>query len=130
MTRKILIVEDDPVTRTLLTRILGDREVAVLEAVNGQEGWDIVRREMPDLIIADMLIPKIDGLELCRKIKTDPVLKLVKVVLISAVYKDFHHKTEIRESRADAFIEKPVEAKALRETVKRLLLEADREVET
>jgi len=129
ITHKIAIIDDDPVTRALLAKILDREDLQVMQASDGQEAWDMIQREVPDLVISDMLIARIDGLELCRKIKRDPILKLVKVILMSAVYKGFHHKAEIRESKADDFIEKPIQAKVLREKVDRLLLEADKAIE-
>ena len=129
ITHKIAIIDDDPVTRTMLARILDREDLKIMQASDGQEGWDMIQREVPDLVISDMLIARIDGLDLCRKIKRDPILKLVKVILISAIYKGFHHRAEIRESQADDFIEKPIQAKVLKEKVDRLLLEADKSIE-
>jgi len=122
---KIIVIDDDPVTRTMLARILGRDDLKVLQASDGQEGWSLVQSEAPDLVISDMLISRIDGLDLCRKIKEDPNLNLVKVILISAVYKGFRYKSEIRASKADDFIAKPIQADILKETVDRLLREAD-----
>ncbi len=129
ITHKIAIIDDDPVTRAMLAKILDRIDLKIIQACDGREGWEMIQREVPDLVISDMLIPRIDGLELCRKIKTDPVLKLVKVILISAVYKGIHHRAEIRECKADDFIEKPIQAKILREKLDRLLLESDKAVE-
>jgi DNA-binding response OmpR family regulator len=129
ITHKIAIIDDDPVTRAMLAKILDREDLKILQAGDGQLGWDMIQREVPDLVITDMLIPRIDGLDLCRQIKRDPILKLVKVILMSAVYKGFHHKAEIRESKADDFIEKPIQAKVLKEKVDRLLLEGDKAIE-
>jgi DNA-binding response OmpR family regulator len=124
-THKIVIIEDDPVTRTMLAKILSREDLKVLQASDGQEGWSLIQSEAPDLVITDMLISRIDGLELCRKIKEDRNLNLIKVILISAVYKGFRFKSDIRESKADDFIAKPIQADILREKVDRLLAGTD-----
>jgi len=74
-----------------------------------------------------MLIPKIDGLNLCKKIKETPELKNTKVIMITAVYKGIPFRHEAKELGADAFIEKPVDTKELISKIEALLSESKNE---
>ncbi|MFQ6109396.1 MAG: PleD family two-component system response regulator [Candidatus Aminicenantales bacterium] len=119
--KKIVIVDDDRVTLTMLQMLLTKSGYLVLTAQDGEEGLELAQKEKPDLLITDMLIPKVDGLELCRRIKGNPKLKDIKVILISAVYKSVSFKFEAKESGAADFIEKPVDTAKLINRVKVLL---------
>src|SRR4030042_5703875 len=87
MFTKIVLVEDDPVTLRLLEGILGQNDFLVRSARDGQAGLALVRKEKPDLVISDVVLPKLDGLGLCDQIKSDPELGRTKVILLTAVYK-------------------------------------------
>jgi CheY-like chemotaxis protein len=117
---KILIVDDDRVTLTMLEMILSRHGYQVLSAKDGEEGWQLASQEQPDAVISDMLIPKIHGLDLCAKIKKDPQLKDIKVILMTAVYKGAAFQFEARDSGADHFIEKPIDTNALLDELKKL----------
>jgi CheY-like chemotaxis protein len=126
MFKKIVLVEDDPVTLRLLEGILSQNDFLVRSAQDGQAGLALVRKERPDLVISDVLLPKLDGLGLCDQIKSDPELGRTKVILITAVYKNIALKHIVRDSRADAVIEKPVDSASLVRKIKSLLPEADK----
>ena len=121
MKGKILIVDDDRVTLTMLEMILSRHGYQVLSAKDGEEGWQLASQERPDAVVSDMLIPKIHGLDLCEKIKKDPQLKEIKVILMTAVYKGAAFQFEARDSGADHFIEKPIDTNALLDELKKLL---------
>jgi len=126
MFKKIVLVEDDPVTLRLLEGILGQNDFLVRSAQDGQAGLALVRKERPDLVISDVVLPKLDGLDLCEQIKSDPALGQIKVILITAVYKNIALKHVVRGSRADAVIEKPLDPASLIRKIKSLLPEADK----
>ncbi len=81
----ILIVEDSPVNQKILSGLLDKAGFAILTADNAREALDILRIEIPDLIILDIIMPEMDGIELCRQIKQDPDLRDVPVIFISAL---------------------------------------------
>jgi len=105
--KKILLVDDDRVTLTMMQMILSKGGYEVLTAIDGEEGNEKAQDTNPDLIISDILIPKVDGLELCRRVKQDPPLNHTKVILMSGVYKGATFKVEAKEAGADDFVEKP-----------------------
>ena len=121
MKSKILIIDDDRVTLTMLEMILSRHGYKVLSAKDGAEGFELASKEKPDVMISDMLIPKIHGLELCTKIKEDPLLKDIKIILMTAVYKGATFQFEAKESGADHFIEKPIDTNDLLDKLKELL---------
>ncbi|RPJ03798.1 MAG: response regulator, partial [Deltaproteobacteria bacterium] len=71
---KILIVEDDANSRTYLERALKSQGYSVESAANGVAGLERVKQSRPDLIISDIMMPEMDGFELCRRVKTDEQL--------------------------------------------------------
>jgi sigma-B regulation protein RsbU (phosphoserine phosphatase) len=111
--RKILIVDDDRVTLTMLEMILSRHKYQVLSARDGSQGLEQVKQEHPDVVICDMLIPKIHGLELCKMIKQNPDIMQTKVILMTAVYKGTAFKFEAKNCGADSFIEKPINTNEL-----------------
>jgi CheY-like chemotaxis protein len=121
MQSKILIIDDDRVTLTMLEMILSRHGYQVLSAKDGAEGLELAAKEKPDAVISDMLIPKIHGLELCTKIKQDPQLKDIKVILMTAVYKGATFQFEAKNSGADQFIEKPIDTNELLDKLDKLL---------
>ena len=121
MKSKILIIDDDRVTLTMLEMILSRHGYQVLSAKDGAEGLELITKEKPDAVISDMLIPKIHGLELCTKIRQDPQLKDIKVILMTAVYKGVAFQFEAKDSGADHFIEKPIDTNELLDKLDKLL---------
>jgi DNA-binding response OmpR family regulator len=121
MSKKVVIVEDDPVTLSLLKKAISEPGIEVLTAQDGATGLALIQGMKPDLVISDMLISKIHGIELCKKIKEDVTLKDIPVILMSAVYKDYRFKYDIESSGADFFIEKPIDMKNLLSIIHNLL---------
>lgn len=123
MTNKIVIIEDERVTLRLLEGILTKSEFTVLTARDGEAGYELVEREKPDIVICDFLLPRIDGVEVCKRIKENPDLKGTRVILMTAVYKGATARDALRDSRADDFLEKPFETSSLMKKVYRLCQE-------
>jgi CheY-like chemotaxis protein len=121
MKGKILLIDDDRVTLTMLEMILSRHGYMVLSAKDGAEGLELISKEKPDVVISDMLIPKIHGLELCAKMKQDPELKEIKVILMTAVYKGATFHFEAKNCGADHFIEKPIDTNGLLDKLNELL---------
>lgn len=129
MNKKIVVIDDDRVTLELLKRLLSQNEFQVFGAQDGKSGYELIQSEKPDLVISDLLLPKIHGLDLCQKIKEDPSLKKTKVILITATYKTAAFKHEIKESGAEEFIEKPIDTIELMKKIYKLYIEIAEEEE-
>ena len=108
MSVKVVIVDDDRSTLALLERVLIMRGFWVYSAKDGEEGFNMINKEQPDLVISDMLMPKIHGVELCKTIRATPELKHTKVIMMTGVYKGRFGLEEAFDSGADYFITKPI----------------------
>jgi two-component system cell cycle sensor histidine kinase/response regulator CckA len=114
---KTLIVEDNADDRRILRYNLEQHGCSVLDAADGREGLELAKLHKPDLIISDALMPKMDGYQLLRNVKTNDDLKSVPFIFYSAVYTD-HKEAELALSiGADAFIVKPKEPDELWEEI-------------
>ncbi len=83
---KILIVEDDAAIRLVLDMILnGDGYTHVLSASRGDEGLEAIRRYKPDLVLLDIMLPGMGGLEVCREVRRNPALAEVRIILLTAL---------------------------------------------
>jgi len=124
---KIVIVDDDRVTLAIIEKALIPAGFWAFSAKDGEEGLELVKREKPDILISDMLMPKIHGVDLCKKVKESHELKHTRVILMSAVYKKIAYKDLIWESGADDFMEKPVDLNTLKYKINKLLKDKNRE---
>ena len=106
------MIDDDKVTVAIVTRILSAAGFEVVSAADGASGLECVSREKPDLVVTDLLIPRVDGLGVCAKIKANPELGGVKLVIITAL-KNYSLLNEARNSGADLVLEKPVSKETL-----------------
>ncbi|UCC38458.1 MAG: response regulator [Candidatus Aminicenantes bacterium] len=121
MSKKIVVVDDDKAILKLLKAYLKKHKFHVFCATDGSQGFDLVKKEKPDILITDMLIPKIHGLDLCRKVKDDPDLENVRVVLMSGLYGKTTFRDDMEGSNADDFIKKPIDLKQLKDLIDKLL---------
>ncbi|MCU0290030.1 MAG: response regulator [Acidobacteria bacterium] len=104
--KKAVVVDDDLKTVILIEDILTRLSFQVFNAEEGKKALELVKKEIPDLLVCDLLLPGIHGLELCNTIKKDPTLTSVKIIVISAVYKESNYKL-VLDCKAEAFIKKP-----------------------
>lgn len=81
--QKILIIEDDKFLRELIVRKLSNENFETVEAVDGEKGIKVVKEAKPDLVLLDLILPGIDGFEVLSKIKEDPVIASVPVIILS-----------------------------------------------
>ncbi|MEF9426125.1 MAG: response regulator [Candidatus Mariimomonas ferrooxydans] len=102
----ILIVDDDKITRQTLRTILEEEGYKVLEADNGASGLQLIKTEYPDLVVLDVVLPDLDGIKVCRAVKSDP--KLSKTLILMTTSKGSKEDV-IRglESGADDYVVKP-----------------------
>src|SRR5262245_58355859 len=110
---KVLIAEDDQDSRELLSWLLQKLGYQVIAAGNGKEAWDAFRKGRFRLVITDVLMPELDGLELCRKIRLHKQSKYTYIIMITALIgkKDY---LEGMEAGADDFVTKPFDPDELK----------------
>jgi len=119
----ILIVDDNEDIRFYLKDNLR-RTYTVYEAVNGAEGWEKTRQYHPDLVVSDVMMPVMDGLELCRKIKHDTSTSHIPVILLTARSAE-EPKLEGFQVGANDYVTKPFSFEMLQSRIKNLLSQAD-----
>ncbi|NNF04574.1 MAG: response regulator, partial [Rhodothermales bacterium] len=116
---RILVVDDNADVRRFVRSLL-DTEYVVFEAADGVEGLDRARAELPDLIVADVMMPRLDGFELSRALKEEPMLAGVPVILLTA-RAAVEDELEGLGTGADHYVRKPFEPDVLLARVKNLL---------
>ena len=93
MVKKILIVEDDKFLRELISQKLLKEGYDIVEAVDGEKGIESANKERPDLVLLDLILPGIDGFEVLAKLKADPKLSNIPVIILS----NLGQKTDIEK---------------------------------
>ncbi len=118
----ILSVEDRPAALYPRDRTLRQRGFTVANATSGRAALDLAERLRPDLILLDIMLPDIDGREVCRQLKANPDLQHIPVVLISAAVTGHAQKLEgMLWGGADGFIVEPADADTLESTLRTVL---------
>ncbi len=113
--KKILIADDEPSIRLTVRRML-DKDYIVLEATNGEEAVDIAKGQKPDLILMDLMMPKMDGYTACSMIKADQATKVIPVIMLTAVSHELNKKYAM-ETGADGYITKPFTTQELMDVI-------------
>lgn len=117
----VLIVEDDPDILQLLQTTLTFNGYRVGTARNGQEGLEAVQKERPDLVIADIMMPKLDGFGLVNRLRISPETREVPVVVITATYISPEDREFAQNIGATRFIQKPIDLEKFLGTIRELL---------
>lgn len=118
---KILVVDDEVNITQILEFSIGAEGYEVISASNGEEAIDKARREQPDLIILDIMMPRIDGYEACRILKSNPLTKSIPVVLLTAKGRDIDRRLGYEVGAAD-YIVKPFSPAKLIDRIHELLV--------
>jgi two-component system alkaline phosphatase synthesis response regulator PhoP len=118
--KKILIIDDEPDILEFLSYNFKKNDFEVLTASDGLTGLQKMREEKPDIILSDILMPEMDGIEMCREIKTDPQLSQIPIIFLTAVNDDYKVLYAMT-SGADQFVSKPIRFEYLLEMVKTTL---------
>jgi CheY-like chemotaxis protein len=111
-TKRVLIADDEETVRSLVKRLLG-KNYKILEAENGEEAVKVAVNDKPDLILMDILMPKMDGLTACYAIKRNPATKEIPVVMLTAVDYELNRKLSQDVMGAQDYITKPFDAETL-----------------
>jgi DNA-binding response OmpR family regulator len=112
---KILIVDDEPHLRTLIQQTLEDLEddgVELFTAANGEEALEMIRLEQPKLVFLDVMMPKINGFDVCHAVKNEPGLSHIHIILLTAKGQEFDRQRG-QEVGADMYMTKPFDPDAL-----------------
>lgn len=120
MAKKILVVDDEADLLEMIKLRLEANNYAVISAYDGQEGLDKAKKEKPDLIILDLMLPKIDGYKVCRLLKFDEKYKRIPIILFTARAQEADKKLG-EEVGGDAYITKPFEPQVLLAKIEELL---------
>ena len=118
--RTILIADDNPQILELLEAYLDPLNVRVVLAADGEATLDAVEREQPDLILLDIMMPKLSGFEVCRRLKQDEQHRTIPVIMVTAL-NEMGDVERARDCGADDFLTKPVNKLELLRRVQALL---------
>ena len=119
MKKKILLVDDEPNIQAVVSARLTALGFEVLTAKDGQEGLDIARKELPDVILLDLMLPKLDGYKVCRMLKFDKAFEHIPVIICSARGSDVDKKLA-EQAGADEYMVKPFDLKLFSEKIQKL----------
>lgn len=116
----VVVVDDEPDFCQVVGELLRRQNLVVHAAYSALEGLSLIQDVRPDLVLADVMMPEVSGLELIRRLRADPVLGRVPTIVVSALVKQ-EERAAALEAGADAFIPKPFSVRDLRETIARYL---------
>ena len=110
----VLIVDDEQPVREFLAELVQEAGHQALQAAHGREALEVIRAERPDLVLADVLLPVLGGVELCRRLKAEPATASIPVVLMSAAVRRVADR-----AGAEAFIDKPLDLDTIEALIRR-----------
>ena len=116
----VLVVDDQLSHREMISDLLKGSGFKVMVASDGDKALEQIEAHPPDLVILDIVMPQVNGYEVCRRMRTNPVSKDVPVILCSIKAEEFDRYWGIRQG-ADAYVAKPFKPQELLATVKKLL---------
>ena len=104
---KVLIVDDEPLNVELLSVYLGDDDYEIITSYNGKDALEKVKEEHPDLILLDVMMPEMDGYDVCRVIRNDLKMDFIPIIMVTALTDKADHQKGI-DAGADEFLKKPI----------------------
>jgi len=119
--KKVLCIEDEPEMIDLIKLILERKGFEVLGAVGGKEGLEVIRREMPDLILLDLMMPEVDGWEVFRQIRGDEQLKPIPVIVVTAKAQSIDKVLGLHIAKVDDYVTKPFGPQELLNSINKVL---------
>jgi len=124
MSKRILVIEDDPASLRLMQYILEHKGYEVLTAVNGLDGLKKARSEEPDLVILDVMLPGMDGFDICYHLRAEPQTAKLPILMLSAKAREVDRDTGLKVG-ADYYITKPVAPAEIISNVEALLAQGE-----
>jgi two-component system phosphate regulon response regulator PhoB len=129
MSKKVLVVDDDPDVRSFVVTVLEENQYIPLIAQDGVEGLEVIKKERPDLVILDVLMPRGSGIRLYRTLKTDDNFKQIPIIMFTGIaLRSFLKSQKVLDEfkggevpKPDIYLEKPVEPEELVEAIKKKL---------
>ncbi|NJL83579.1 MAG: response regulator [Chloroflexaceae bacterium] len=119
---KVLVVEDSLAQRQMMIDLLKNSGLKVVVACDGVEALEHIQKYVPDLIVLDIVMPRMNGYEVCRRLKSNPKTKNVPVIMCSSKGEEFDRYWGMKQG-ADAYIAKPYQPVELIATIRQLLRE-------
>jgi len=120
MAKRVLIADDEPNIVASLEFLMEQAGFEVRLAANGREALEVVAAFAPDLVLLDVMMPEMNGYEVCQRLKSDPATRAVKVVMLSAKGRDVERAKGL-ELGADAYVTKPFSTRELVAQVRAML---------
>ncbi len=119
--KRVVCIEDEPEMIDLVRLILGRKGFDVIGANGGIEGLETVRREKPDLILLDLMMPDMDGWEVYQQIKADVELRVIPVIVVTAKAQSIDKVLGLHIAKVDDYITKPFGPQELLESVEKII---------
>jgi len=126
MKEKILIVEDNPLNMRLIEMTLRAKDYTLLKATDGEEALDTAKRERPDIILMDIRLPKMSGLEVTRKLRQIPTFSHIPIIGVTA-YAMKGDSERVIEAGCDMYLSKPINTRELPEVIAKVLLQRQKD---
>ncbi len=120
MAKKILVADDEPAVLRSLEFILKKEGYQVLTATNGQEAYDLASGNLPDLVLLDIQMPRMDGNQVCRKLRDEPPSSGLYIIMITAKGQESDRLNSL-ESGANEYITKPFSPRKVIQRIKEIL---------
>ena len=120
MSKKVLVVEDNPTNMRVIRMVLSNKGYSVLEATDGEEALAVAMEGRPDLIVMDIQLPKIDGLEVTRRLRQTPEFKQTPIIALTASAME-GDREKIIAAGCDEYISKPVNTRQFPQLVAEML---------
>jgi len=121
VSKRILVVDDEADSRRILRDLLASTDYEMTEAVNGEQALAAVAKQRPDLILMDIQMPVLDGYEATRRIKADPALKDVPIIVVTSYALSGSDDAKARAAGCDDFVPKPFSPRQLLAKIRKLL---------
>lgn len=117
----VLVVEDDPAIQRVAMLAVERLGYGALLAKDGAEGLNLAHQYMPDAVLSDALMARMDGRELCRRLKEDPATRHIKVAVMTSLYTGARYRSEaVSTYRVDEYLTKPLDPEILKATLRKL----------
>ena len=121
MKKKVMLADDEEDVLVLVSAALGgDERFELLLARDGEEALELARQEKPDLLFLDLIMPKIDGYEVCQRLKEDPETAFIKIIMLTALIEE-SGEMKAKVAGANGYFTKPFSPAALRDKVEEIL---------